>query len=709
MIKSIAVQGNPTADQFVTSFALESSVVAESWVPYVETGARRIFQGNSDGGRIMKHSLLHVVTASRMRVRPITWYGHVCLRVELYGCDADPLVPLGMNSGEIPSWAITASSSWYPSGYTGPELHPANYGRLYSSIANTDTCWASSEVDTAPFFQVNLGRLRYVTAIATQRRYGVSQRVTAYNVKYGDCVTWKTIEEDSGQAKVFPGNTLDNEDVVRNVLPQVVLARCVRICPTAWDQHCSLRAELYSYGMATASDLVVRNTYAVYSASSRHDFNHEPDYAKFSSYKGARTWCPLTVHGNHWLQICLGHVTLVTGVVTQRHATYATWVTSFQVAHSLDGVNFQYYNEEPGGAIKTFTCGSQVTTACKTFFMSSIKAKCIRLHILAWNNQADGYHLCMRAQLIGHIKGTVGAPVFSDIASDVTVYQHEDVTLSCNSAGDLPITTSWSRGDQVLQTSTSQPNLALSNVTSLQTGHYKCTVTNARGSNSRIVHLLVKEPLSMCSNYVTLADDSRLFSRVTATLQTDDVSLNESNWYLLTGQTGYYRLPVRAVPEGRCGATSSGWMNGGHPSVQDGVVKRTVCFHSNAQMCRYSVTILVRNCFGYHVYRFKKLDASWNARYCAENFNEDGVDQPEVRLFSSLPLDFADNQGDGHVTHREYHVTSNFVCMQYCMLHPGCRTFKYVDSLMTCKLSNSTTADQTILNHAVVFHGQTGT
>ncbi|EDO37378.1 predicted protein [Nematostella vectensis] len=203
MIKSIAVQGNPTADQFVTSFALESSVVAESWVPYVETGARRIFQGNSDGGRIMKHSLLHVVTASRMRVRPITWYGHVCLRVELYGCDADPLVPLGMNSGEIPSWAITASSSWYPSGYTGPELHPANYGRLYSSIANTDTCWASSEVDTAPFFQVNLGRLRYVTAIATQRRYGVSQRVTAYNVKYGDCVTWKTIEEDSGQAKAF--------------------------------------------------------------------------------------------------------------------------------------------------------------------------------------------------------------------------------------------------------------------------------------------------------------------------------------------------------------------------------------------------------------------------------------------------------------------------------------------------------------------------
>ncbi|XP_001635379.3 uncharacterized protein LOC5515207 [Nematostella vectensis] len=462
--------------------------------------------------------------------------------------------------------------------------------------------------------------------------------------------------------------------------------------------------------MATASDLVAGNTDAVYSASTSLNFNHQPDYAKFSSYQGYRAWCPLTVHGSHWLQICLGHVTLVTGVVTQRRGdSYEVWVTSFQVSHSLDGTNFQYYNEEPGGAIKTFSCGSQVTTACKTIFMSSIKAKCIRLHIQAWNTQAAGEYLCMRAQLIGHIKETVGAPVFSDVASDVTAYQHEDVTLSCNSAGDLPITTSWSRDDQVLQTSTSQTNLALSNVTSLQTGHYKCTVTNARGSNSRIVHLLVKEPLSMCSNYVTLADDSRLSSRVTATLQTDDVSLNESNWYLLTGQTGYYRLPVRAVPEGRCGATSSGWMNGGHPSVQDGVVKRTVCFHSNAEVCRYSVTILVRNCFGYHVYRFKKLDASWNARYCAENFNEGGFDKPEVRLFSSPPLDYVNTQGDGHMTHREYHVTSDFACMQYCMLHPGCRTFKYDASLMTCMLSNSTTDDQTILSQAVVFYGQTGT
>ncbi|EDO37994.1 predicted protein [Nematostella vectensis] len=48
MIKYIATQGNPTADQFVTSFSLESSVIQDLWITYVETGARKIVRTSTD-------------------------------------------------------------------------------------------------------------------------------------------------------------------------------------------------------------------------------------------------------------------------------------------------------------------------------------------------------------------------------------------------------------------------------------------------------------------------------------------------------------------------------------------------------------------------------------------------------------------------------------------------------------------------------------
>ncbi|EDO37993.1 predicted protein [Nematostella vectensis] len=129
---------------------------------------------------------------------------------------------------------------------------------------------------------------------------------------------------------------------------------------------------------------------------------------------------------------------------------------------------------------------------------------------------------------------------------------------------------------------------------------------------------VIRETLDQCSNYVNLNDDSRLSSRVTSSVYNDNANLNESNWYLFTGKTGYYRLPNKVVSRGRCGATAHCWMNGTHPTVQEGVVKRSVCFHGNSGVCQFSVPVYVRNCFSFFVYKLKKLVESWDARYCAD-------------------------------------------------------------------------------------------
>ena len=55
-------------------------------------------------------------------------------------------------------------------------------------------------------------------------------------------------------------------------------------------------------------------------------------------------------------------------------------------------------------------------------------------------------------------------------------------------------------------------------------------------------------------------------------------------------------------PTNRCGTHITNWINGGHPSVADGQVSRTVCFYWTAGCCEFSTNIKVRNCGSYYVY-----------------------------------------------------------------------------------------------------------
>ena len=67
----------------------------------------------------------------------------------------------------------------------------------------------------------------------------------------------------------------------------------------------------------------------------------------------------------------------------------------------------------------------------------------------------------------------------------------------------------------------------------------------------------------------------------------------------------------------RCGTYYPGWLNGGHPSVADGQVTRTVYFN-NGYCYGYSTSIKVRNCGSYYVY-YLNGTPTCNLRYCGTN------------------------------------------------------------------------------------------
>ena len=61
-------------------------------------------------------------------------------------------------------------------------------------------------------------------------------------------------------------------------------------------------------------------------------------------------------------------------------------------------------------------------------------------------------------------------------------------------------------------------------------------------------------------------------------------------------------MPPSCQPTNRFGTQITNWINGGHHSVADGQVSRTVCFHWTAGCCEFSTNVKVRNCGSFYVY-----------------------------------------------------------------------------------------------------------
>lgn len=129
-----------------------------------------------------------------------------------------------------------------------------------------------------------------------------------------------------------------------------------------------------------------------------------------------------------------------------------------------------------------------------------------------------------------------------------------------------------------------------------------------------------------CQNYQNLTSADRK-----ATFQSQKPYLCDSSlgpgWFHFQGDAGV-RMPTSCVPGKRCGSHATGWLNGTHPSVADGVVTRQVCFHwkegGGVMDCCYrfkSFTIQVVNCGSYFVYHFQGTPQSTcSLRYCGTDW-----------------------------------------------------------------------------------------
>ena len=129
-----------------------------------------------------------------------------------------------------------------------------------------------------------------------------------------------------------------------------------------------------------------------------------------------------------------------------------------------------------------------------------------------------------------------------------------------------------------------------------------------------MLYLLFHFVADPCYHYKNLSDANREKSYVTPYGSVLCDSKLSEGWYRFVGASGT-KMPTTRVPAHRCGTEWSGWLDGAHPRVEDGVVRRTVCFSDRSTGCKYIKATIVKNCGSYFIYKLQKPPC--NSRYCS--------------------------------------------------------------------------------------------
>ncbi|XP_078062376.1 uromodulin-like [Mustelus asterias] len=85
-------------------------------------------------------------------------------------------------------------------------------------------------------------------------------------------------------------------------------------------------------------------------------------------------------------------------------------------------------------------------------------------------------------------------------------------------------------------------------------------------------------------------------------------------WYRFNSSGGW-KIPETPVAPGHCSTPRPGWLQGSHPTLEQGEVNRTVCFLKDEEMCEWKREIKIKNCSSYFVYELKPTQGC-EAAYC---------------------------------------------------------------------------------------------
>ncbi|KAL2087660.1 hypothetical protein ACEWY4_016488 [Coilia grayii] len=313
--------------------------------------------------------------------------------------------PFGMESGRISDDQITASSSFYDGRWLPRQAR----------LNNDDNAWTPNEDSNKEYIQVDLHFLKVLTGIVTQgaisKETQKSYYVSTFKLEVSTNGEDWMVYRHGKNHKIFHANT-DPSEVVLNRVPQPVLARFVRIRPQTWNNGIALRFELYGCQITDAPCSELQGLLSgqlpdsQISASSTRDLHWTPSSARLVASRSG--WFPQPTQplsGEEWLQVDLGQMKMVRGIITQgarssesggTSADNKAFVRKYRLAHSLNGKDWNWIMDSKTSMPKVFEGNTHYDTPELRRFVETM-AQFLRVYPERWSPAGIG----MRMEVLG--------------------------------------------------------------------------------------------------------------------------------------------------------------------------------------------------------------------------------------------------------------------------------------------------------------------
>ncbi|XP_071980091.1 coagulation factor VIII-like isoform X2 [Engystomops pustulosus] len=245
LVHSIQTQGarQRLLSIYISQFLVFYSINGQNWSPYQGNASsnQMVFFGNVDASTIRENQFDPPIIARFLRLQPTHTGARAGLRMELFGCDLTSCsLPLGMQSGAISSYHISASSyshsvfsSWTP---TLARLNQQGRINAWRPQADTQGQW----------LLVDLAQEMKVTGLVTQgaRSSFTSMYITHFFMSFSnDGENWEFIRELNGKQKVFQAS-MDSDTPVWVTFNTSIIARFIKLHPVKWKGGIALRMEI---------------------------------------------------------------------------------------------------------------------------------------------------------------------------------------------------------------------------------------------------------------------------------------------------------------------------------------------------------------------------------------------------------------------------------------------------------------------------------
>ncbi|KAM8952925.1 coagulation factor VIII [Pelodytes ibericus] len=303
--------------------------------------------------------------------------------------------PLGFSSGKIKNSQISASGhygSWIPS--------LARLGKSGSINA-----WSVENVNS--WIQVDLLTPTLVHEVHTQgaRQRLLSLYVAQFVVLYSlDGKIWREYQGNArGNLMVFFGN-VDSSSVRVNIFDPPVIARFLRILPTHTGVRAALRMELFGCDITSCSLPLGLQTDNLnfYHLSASSYLNSVfsswiPNLARLKQRGHINAWRPQVDRSGEWLQLDVGYIIKVTGIITQgaRSAFIPMYVTQFSLSYSKDG-QFWVTVQGSDGYQQIFSGNQDSDTPFWITIQPPLVTRFLRLHPEKWKGG-----IALRMEVLG--------------------------------------------------------------------------------------------------------------------------------------------------------------------------------------------------------------------------------------------------------------------------------------------------------------------